>query len=165
MARSLMVKSFMPAFILIASQFGSMNVHAEQILQSFSPQSLQQIKAAHAGQAFVVFLWSLDCTYCQASMEALAAVQVMRPLKVITVATAPAGNKENRRHIDGKLAATGLKSQRWAFGPYPEAQLRYAVDPKWRGERPRTYWFGKAGRAVAYSGVLDAATIRKYMAE
>ena len=158
-----MIKLLILTFAILSSQFAGMPASAEPTLHSFGPQSLQAIKSAHAGRPFVLFLWSLDCTYCQASMEGLAAMQKQQPLTIIAIATDAAGDHEQRRQIAAKLDASGMAAQRWAFGPYSAEQLRYAIDPKWWGEIPRTYWFDKEGRAAAYSGVLDRAAIRKYL--
>jgi hypothetical protein len=49
----------------------------------------------------------------------------------------------------------------WAFGSTPPEQLRYVIDPKWHGEKPRSYWFNARGEKIAYSGVLTPATIQK----
>jgi hypothetical protein len=77
--------------------------------------------------------------------------QARQSLKIIAIAT--------------QLGAAGLVAERPAFGPPPAEQLQYAINPKRWGETPRTYWRGKEGKALAYSGALDAATLQKYMAK
>jgi hypothetical protein len=44
---------------------------------------------------------------------------------------------------------------RWAYGDEFDERNRFAIDPKWRGELPRTYFFDKEHRAVMQSGLLD----------
>jgi hypothetical protein len=45
----------------------------------------------------------------------------------------------------------------------PPERLRYAIDRSWHGEKPRSYWFNARGERVAYSGVITAAVIDKYL--
>jgi hypothetical protein len=42
--------------------------------------------------------------------------------------------------------------------------VRYAVDPAWRGELPRTYLFDRAHRAEARSGKVSAREISEWIA-
>ena len=101
----------------------------------------------------VVMVWSLDCSYCEPSFEALAQAQ-RRGLKVVTIATDPVDDREAKALILQKLAKSGLHAETWAFGPAPAEQLRHAIDPKWRGEMPRSYWFDAKGQMRAYSGLI-----------
>lgn len=135
---------------------------AVEPLHSFTPGSLTQIKQEQAGQSFILFLWSLDCTYCQASLEALKAAQLKQGLKIVTISTDAASEAENRTLISAKLDAVGLDAKRWAFGPFPAETLRYAIDKKWWGEIPRTYWLDREGRIIhSHAGALTAEAIRK----
>jgi hypothetical protein len=70
---------------------------------------------------------------------------------------------------DRELAAAFLARQNlgrvetWAFAdPYVE-RLRWSVDPKWRGELPRAYFYDAGHRAEARSGKLDAAWVEVWL--
>jgi hypothetical protein len=130
-------------------------------VRAFEADSLPGIVASHAGKPFVLVVWSLDCDYCQPSFKALAQAQRRSKLAVVTIATDRAGDPEVERFIRKKIGATGLSAQAWAFGGAPAEQLRYAIDPKWRGEMPRSYWFDGSGNRLAHSGVITAETIAK----
>ena len=122
-------------------------------VKSFGPDSFAQIAAGARGKPQVVMVWSLDCSYCEPSFEALAQAQ-RRGLKVVTIATDPVDDQEAKALILQKLAKSGLHAETWAFGPAPAEQLRHAIDPKWRGEMPRSYWFDGKGQVRAYSGLV-----------
>jgi hypothetical protein len=103
-------------------------------------------------------VWSLDCSYCEPSFAALAQAQ-RRGLKVVTIATDPADDPETTALIRRKLAKSGLQAETWAFGPAPADLLRHAIDPSWRGEMPRSYWFDGKGQMRAYSGLINAERV------
>lgn len=152
-ARKLLACLLFP--MLVAGAHGGDNIRA------FGPDSLRQITAKHAGKPYVVVVWGLDCAYCDSSFAALADVQRERKFAVVTIATDPADDPQARRLIVKKLHASGLVSQTWAFGDAPAEQLRYAIDPKWFGEMPRTYWVNARGEKHAYSGALSTSVIDK----
>jgi len=128
---------------------------AAEAIRPFTPGSFKEIQASRQGKPFVVMVWSLDCAYCAASFEALADAKKQHGLEVVTIATDPLDDTESARLIGKKLAAYRLTANAWAFGAAPPEQLRYAIDPKWRGELPRSYWFGRDGKVVARSGLVQ----------
>lgn len=137
--------------------------HAAEPIQAFGPESFRQIVAGKAGKPFVVMVWSLDCAYCAQSFEALSEAKKKHGLDVVTIATDPADDPESARLIAGKLSAYRLTGNAWAFGSAPPEQLRYAIDPKWRGELPRSYWFGSDGKMVAHSGTVSKERVSAYI--
>jgi thiol-disulfide isomerase/thioredoxin len=131
-------------------------------VRAFEADSLPAIVASHAGKPFVVVVWALDCDYCQPSFKALAEAQRRNKLAVVTIATDRAGDAQAVRFIEKKIASTGLSAQAWAFGDAPEERLRYAIDPKWHGEMPRSYWFDGSGNRLAHSGVITPDVVAKF---
>ena len=146
------------AFCLAAALLAPLAGAADTAIKSFSPDSFAQIAAGARGKPQVVMVWSLDCSYCEPSFEALKQAQ-RRGAKVVTIATDPADDAEATALIGRKLAKSGLQAETWAFGPAPADQLRHAIDPKWRGEMPRSYWFDGSGQVRAYSGVITAERV------
>lgn len=131
-------------------------------LQPFEPDSLQNIVKQHQGKPFVLFVWSLDCVYCQASLDHLAqAKRDNKALTVVTLSTDAASDPEAAPMMQKRLSELNLTRDAWAYGSATPEKLKYALDPKWYGEKPRSYWFNAQGERVAYSGVLNAATIKK----
>jgi thiol-disulfide isomerase/thioredoxin len=157
------MKRLLFTLLLAAAAHCNMAALAAEKIHPFDSDSFSRIVASQKGRPFVVMVWSLDCDYCEASFDALARAQRQSGLKVITIATDRADDQEAARLIMKKLAQSGLKTEVWAFGPAPAEQLRYAIDPKWRGEMPRSYWFDRQGRARAYSGLIGADTVTRFL--
>jgi thiol-disulfide isomerase/thioredoxin len=158
-----MKRYLLKLLLLAACQLNLVAAQSAENIRTFEPESFNQIIAGERGKPFVVMVWSLDCEYCQASFEALARAKQKNGLDVITIATDRADDAEASLQIKKKLKASGLASNIWAFGSAPAEQLRYAIDPKWRGEMPRSYWFNARGEAVAHSGVINAEIIEKHL--
>lgn len=137
---------------------------AEPAIKTFGLESFTQIAASAKGKPLAVMVWSLDCSYCEPSFAALARAQ-RSGLKVVTIATDPADDEEAVTLIRRKLAHAGLVAETWAFGPAPAEQLRHAIDPKWRGEMPRSYWFDGKGQVRAYSGLITSDRVATMLAK
>lgn len=156
-----------PCAILLLAVLGILSgtAHARASMTPFEPGSLEQILVAHQGKPFVLIVWSLDCLYCQASLTALAKEKRLHPqMNIVTLATDPMGDAHTEGLLAARLRGVGLLAGAWAFGATPPEQLRFAIDPKWHGEMPRSYWFDAQGRRVAYSGILTPATIKRLSA-
>ncbi|GAB3543626.1 TlpA disulfide reductase family protein [Noviherbaspirillum agri] len=136
---------------------------ADGAIRSFEPDGMAGIVASQKGQPFVLLVWSLDCEFCTASMKNLAQERRKRKgLNIVTLSTDSVEDPEALALMKKRLASVGLTANAWAFGAAPPEQLRYAIDPKWHGEKPRSYWFKANGERVAYSGLITAATVTKF---
>ncbi|HEX2530752.1 MAG TPA: hypothetical protein VHK70_04695 [Burkholderiaceae bacterium] len=139
---------------------------AAPALQAFEPDSLTPLIASQQGRPFVLIVWSLDCTYCQVSLKTLAEMQrAHRTLRVVTLSTDPLEHEEAAAQVKQRLASLGLRGPAWAFGAAPPEQLHYAIDPRWRGEKPRSYWFDAHGGKTAYSGLITRERIEQFLAQ
>jgi len=131
-------------------------------LKSFEPQSVGQIAAGHKGKPFVVLVWSMDCEFCQHSLDVLARARAANPgFDIVTITTDPLADASLSAMVKTRLSGIDLLSDAWSFGGLAPERLRYAIDPKWRGEKPRSYWYDAQGQRVAYSGVITPAIIEK----
>lgn len=131
-------------------------------LHPFEADSLARIVAAQKGKPFMLLVWSLECEYCQASLDTLAqAKKTRKDLQIVTISTDLLEDEQAAALMRKRLAALGMSNQAWAFGAAPPEQLRYAIDPKWHGEMPRSYWFDAKGEKVAHSGVITPALIAR----
>lgn len=134
---------------------------AAGMLQPFEPASMQQIVQQHKGKPFVLFIWSLDCTYCQTSLDVLAqAKRGDKDLTIVTLSTDAAADTQAVALMEKRLDELKMQNHAWAFGSASPEKLKYAIDPKWFGEKPRSYWFNARGERIAYSGVLTAEKVR-----
>lgn len=152
------------AIMALALLAASAGVAGAQVpVKAFAPDSFERIVAGASGQPLVVVVWSLDCSYCEPSFQALADAQRRGSLRVAAIATDAADDDEAVRLIRKKMAQSGLQAEIWAFGAAPAERLRHAIDPAWRGEMPRSYWFDAQGRRQAYSGLITAEKARKFL--
>lgn len=131
-------------------------------LRPFHVDSLATIQEVYAGRPFILVFWSLTCAHCAKELQLFGKwVRADRGLPLVIVSTdvpadEPAVRVALRRH--------GLdKADVWLFAdPVPE-RLRYAVDPAWYGELPRTYFYDTAHRREAHSGVLDERRLKDWL--
>ena len=129
-------------------------------LQSFETDTFTRIVEKQKGKSFVLLVWSLDCEFCQASLKTLSEEKRKRKdLNIVTVSTDAVDDPQAASLMQKRLVSLNLIANAWAFGSAPPEQLRYAIDPKWHGEMPRSYWFNARGKKVAYSGMLTPTVI------
>jgi hypothetical protein len=134
-----------------------------QGVQAFKAGSLAQIEARHHGRPFVLLVWSLDCPFCHTSLEVLARARAANPqLEIVTVSTDPLADQALSVPAQARLAALALLDDTWSFGSDPAERLRFALDPGWRGEKPRSYWYDASGKRVAYSGLIKPEQLQKW---
>lgn len=150
------------ALLLAATAFGA---SAAPAVKSFEPASLEQIAASHRGKPFLLLVWSMDCEFCQASLEVLAKARAADPtLEIVTVTTDPTADRELTGQVGARLSSLGLLGDSWGFGAASPERLRYALDPAWRGEKPRTYLYDAAGGRTAFSGLIKMERLSKWRA-
>jgi len=126
-----------------------------QPVKAFEPQSLEQIVASHKGKPFVLLVWSMDCEFCQASLDNIARARAAHPgIDVVTVTTDPLADTSLTAMVGKRLGSISLLGDAWSFGAESPERLRFAIDPKWRGEKPRSYWYDAKGNRTAYSGLI-----------
>lgn len=126
----------------------------------FAPLDRQAAKAltdpARHSAPTIVALWSSDCGHCKKNLELFARMARAEPrLRLITVAT--------EADFDGLAAPLDrlqVPGQRYAYGTDAPEALAYALDPRWRGELPRTLFFDGQGGKTAVSGVVDEAAVK-----
>ena len=154
--------------VLLVFLLASLSIaHARptQTIHEFGTDSLATITAKQKGHTFVLVIWSLDCEYCQSSLATLSREKREHPdLRVVTLSTDSLADKQTAIQIKKKLASLGLTANAWAFGDAPPEQLRYAIDQKWHGEMPRSYWFDSGGASTAMSGEITSDKVEKMLA-
>jgi thiol-disulfide isomerase/thioredoxin len=150
-------------FILL-SIFLTAQCHAGNttVIQEFKINTLEKIVASHKGHAFVLVLWSLDCEYCQASLNTLSEINKSHKISVVTIATDSILDRKSAGLIRQRLKALGFTNQAWAFGEDSAERLRYAIDKKWHGEMPRSYWFDSKGQSISQSGVILSSQVDSF---
>jgi len=98
----------------------------------------------------IVALWSSDCVHCKKNLALFSEIAHAHPqLRIVTVAVEPVA-PQLAEPLD-RLAVPGA---RYAYGDAAPEALAYALDPKWRGELPRTLMFDGRGGKHAVSGIV-----------
>ena len=116
-------------------------------LRVFERDSLKQIDTGP--RPYVLTLWGLNCAACVQVLHELARWQ--DKLRIITVAL---DSMNERAELLNVLAQARLTSEAWVFGNAAPEALRYAIDPTWAGEKPRSYLVARDGSRRAVSGLL-----------
>jgi thiol-disulfide isomerase/thioredoxin len=132
-------------------------------LRPFDARSMEAIRKAQAGRPFVLALWSIHCEPCVREMPVWRDLSARYPdIQVILVSTDPPGERERvnaflKRHDPGGV-------QRWQYADEFEERIRHGVDPRWRGELPRAYFFDRAHRIEVRTGAVEAAVTGRWFA-
>ncbi|WP_265919936.1 thioredoxin domain-containing protein [Cupriavidus nantongensis] len=127
----------------------------------FESANAARIAASQQGKPFVLVVWSLDCVYCKRNFDAIGKLRARHPdLRVVTLATDSA---EASPQVQQMLERVRLTRNAWVFGHEPQERLRYAVDPDWMGEMPRTYFYRADGQRQGVSGVISEADWARHL--
>ena len=132
---------------------GAPRAHEEAQVSLFSSGSLPQLAASQQGKPFVLVVWSLDCVYCRHNFDAIGKLHARSPaLRVVTLSMdGPAAQQQ----VQQQLNRVRLTRNAWIFGNEMQERLRYALDPDWMGETPRTYFYRADGQRRGVSGVIS----------
>ena len=127
----------------------------------FTSESFAQIRARHAGQALVVHLWGMTCGPCLVELPKWGELHRKRPgmhLVLIQVDQTPPGASEQT------LRSAGLrKAESWSIASELDEFVRAGIDPKWRGEMPRTLLISPAGEITRIAGVADLGQVTRWL--
>jgi hypothetical protein len=144
--------------VLIAS--GS--VAAAASLRPFDAGSIEAIRKSNQGRPFVLAFWSIHCAPCIEDMDGWRALQSRHPgVSLILVTTDPPAEHDKVRRVLARYRMGGVQS--WAFADEFSERVRFAVDPRWRGELPRTYFYDRTGKAATRTGRVDTARAEEWL--
>lgn len=131
-------------------------------LRPFTADSLPAIQKQFAGRPFILTLWSLTCHHCAKELQTLGKLaRSERSLPLVIVST---DTPDDARELHAVLKRHGLdRLGTWVFADAVPERLRYAIDPAWRGELPRSYLFDAAHRREAHSGLMSEARLRDWL--
>ena len=160
-ARGLLAALLLAAWLPAAQSAGT-PADGQAALQAFDNGTLARLKQEFAGRPFVLALWSVYCPPCREELPVLRQLQQEFPgLPVVLVAADPPADHPavaRAWRVLGMGDAPG-----WAFADDYLERMRWSIDPKWRGELPRSYFFDARHSAEARSGVLDQNWARAWM--
>ncbi|MBN2701560.1 MAG: hypothetical protein ACPW60_10050 [Methylohalobius sp. ZOD2] len=123
-------------------------------IRRFSAESLEEIAAARSGRSFVLVFWSLDCPACVGEFDFLADYLKSHPdLDLVMVST---DEPRAQASVETMLAKHDLagRVESWIFSEENPQKIRYAVDPNWYGELPRSYFYTSDHQRLSLSGIV-----------
>jgi thiol-disulfide isomerase/thioredoxin len=125
--------------------------------------SWQELRQAHAGRPTIVHFWGLTCAPCLVELPSWGELLRERPRLDLVLVAADA-RADDQVRMSETLGKAGLSSaERWGFADRFADRLRFEVDPRWRGELPRTLLIAGDGTVTAISGVADLASVRTWL--
>jgi len=128
----------------------------------FQTGSLDEIRQHHRGRPFVLALWSLTCSHCARELAQFAALKKQYPrFALVLVST---DTPDEAAVLASTLTGYGLGGvESWVFADNFSERLRYAIDPQWAGELPRTYLFDGAHKMRGITGRIPDGTLNAWL--
>lgn len=135
---------------------------AELVLEPFVADTMNELRTRYAGRPFMIAFWSVTCEPCREEMRDWKTLQRRyRGVPLILVGTdGPDAQAAAREFLQRESPRA---ERQFMFADRHTERLRYSIDPKWRGELPRTYFYDAQHRAAARSGRLDPAWVENWL--
>lgn len=145
-----MTRILSAALLIITSQ---LSFAETKTIRGFDSGSYQQILTEKNNQAFMLVIWSLDCSTCIKDMELLSSIHKNRPqLKIVMLSTDEQSASGDIQKLMEKYHLADVEN--WVFANDNAQKLRYEIDPSWYSELPRTYFFSASHQREGISGAL-----------
>ena len=151
--------------VLLAVVLASSYVLPAAASDAFSGKVLQQLQLQHENKRWLLLMWSLECPPCFKELAAVAKLKSDNPnIPIILVNTDDDDSMTNER--EQALTSMGLAQVPSYYFPDQQSMaLRYAIDPMWHGELPRSFFYNQAGKQKGYSGLLKGEQIKMWLLE
>lgn len=129
-------------------------------LSPFKVESFAKIRQKYDGDNYLVSLWSLNCPPCMKELEMLGRWRADNPdIPIVLIATDNIAEADQVSEVLNRVNLDGADN--WIFADTYVEKLRYAIDPKWRGELPRTYLI-TPGAVRVVKGLLDKEQLNEW---
>ena len=130
-------------------------------IRAFSSRNFSEIRAANAGHPLVVAFWSISCEPCKEELALLT--ELHRDFPKVRMVVVSTDSPEQRLAVQRFFAKYALGNvELWQYGDESEERIRYSVDPSWRGELPRSYFFEASGAVTKQSGAPEKSWARAW---
>ena len=128
----------------------------------FVAGSYREILAAQRDRPLIVAFWSLACAHCLEELPILRTWAERHPqARLVLVSTDAA---ENSAAVTAMLRTHRLaRHESWVFADDLPERLRYEIDPRWRGELPRSTLRGRDGTVYTIVGKLDPVELDRWL--
>jgi len=148
-----MKRDLLPYLLCVALLMLAPLAAAEMKLSDFKVESYKKIVARYQGSSFLMVLWSVDCPPCIEELSILGKFHQLHPeANLVMIST---DDKYHKNDIQQLMHEHSLDDiQQWVFSGVPLQAIRYAIDPTWYGELPRSYFHHKQHKRQVKSGRL-----------
>jgi len=137
----------------------SVQVSAE--FKPFQADSLKEIQERYQGQAFLLTLWSLECSPCLRELDMLSRwVEKYPGQNIVLISTDDPSVADKAWQLIKKYKLAKLDS--WIFSDQFTERLRYNIDPNWHGELPRSYFYSSNHERHGHSGALSEQMLKSW---
>ncbi len=135
---------------------------AEMQLSQFETGSYKKIMKLYQDDAFLLVLWSVDCPPCIDELPALGRFHQQHPKANLVMVSTDSNNQQaDIRQLMDKYGLTDI--QQWVFAGDSAQAIRFAIDPLWYGELPRSYFHHEDNKRQAKTGKLDEDTLLAWL--
>ena len=150
--------------LLLGAALSAVTTARADNFRAFTSDSFEQIKAAFAGEEFLLGLWSVDCPPCLAELQFMGEVLKLNPdLPYVLISTDPIEDREFALDFLEDFQLADIES--WIFADSFVERLRFSIDPGWYGELPRSYFFDAEHRVKSHSGIVDKALLQSWFSQ
>ncbi len=120
----------------------------------FTRETLTEIKQQYQHRPFILAFWSETCAFCMKELAMFGQMKKKHPdLPLVIVSTDLDLDEQSVRTLLQQQSRLDLQKT-WVFsGDYPELIYR-AVDKRWRGELPMTYFFDQRHQPIRHVGMV-----------
>jgi len=128
----------------------------------FELDSLKMLESEFKDKPFLLLLWSTECPPCRDELKLVKSISTDYPdFNFLLLSTDTLAQVQK---IDGILASNELSTHSsWLFSKKNSIKLRYAVDPNWYGELPRSYFYNEEHQRKGISGKLSKELIVSWL--
>ncbi|MBT4161150.1 MAG: hypothetical protein HOE54_07560, partial [Gammaproteobacteria bacterium] len=132
------------------------SIHAAAQTHPFTEDSLKNIEKRNQGSPWLLIVWATDCPPCFLELELIA--EIKRESPDLPIELISMDSKANEKQVQRILDRNNLDS--WFYTGSNVSRLQFIIDPEWRGELPRNYFYQADGERHPQSGALtkDAIT-------
>lgn len=131
-------------------------------IRPFNASSLSAIQAERLGRPFILAFWSATCTHCPQELRTLG--QLARRYPKLEVVLVAADSPDLSPQLQELARGYGLEKQaQWVFADEQTERLRFAIDKRWYGELPRTYFYNAQHQREGRSGVIPTEQLERWV--
>lgn len=147
--------------IICAITFFSYSVLAN--VAPFNGDVFDQIKNKNLGKQWLMVLWSVDCPACYKELALIKSLRKENPNIDVIIVNTDGEDEANAESYKVMAKYQLLDTTTYFFEEGTADRNRYAIDPTWYGELPRSYFVDKKGKFNGKSGLVDPALLRKWL--